>query len=131
MNLEQCISYIGAAAATEVPEFRIPMSPKLIAEMSLAANAHAKNRVLICGGSVYATMIADSDFYSLIDPYGEKEIVDKGVMAVLFGMDILTPAFYHPNTQTELNLPRDYLGVVSVDSEGKLVHSTGCLVSGV
>jgi hypothetical protein len=99
----------SCANANSPPEFAIPFSVQLAIQMGKDLGPGWYIAVS-CGA--WPKIISDSQAASCIDHVTSRSRVLAGHMGVLFGVDIFTDAYYHPELQV---LARDLMYVMSAD----------------
>lgn len=80
-----------------IPEFSIPLSIELIAEMRRSVvSVDGPSVFIIIGSNVWAKMIMDSALVSLLDPITKSELVLGGLLGVLLGSYVISSADIPP-----------------------------------
>lgn len=107
--------------------FKIPLTPKLIANMrSAITKAGLPATHLIIGAGVWSLIISDAAFGLILEPGTSTEDVIAGSIGSMIGLDILTDAFFAPN---ERILTSNFCAVASVKEDSfENVQSAYCYV---
>lgn len=97
--------------AAPAPAFAVPFSVSLIFEMIKALNASPGYYVMLSSGA-YSSVMGDPQIHAYMDPVTLYSRLLAGHLAIMYGMNIITDAYMHPETRI---LDKDCMYVMSAD----------------